>query len=116
MKTSCLFLVSLLFLAGCAEQSQPPLSFDGPTPVAPPSKAEKISRDITFASWHQGSPAKRLIRSDEGFCVLTSVMGHFQGGGETVRVYIGKDGYWYVGGHSMQEGVYAECAIIRYEE
>lgn len=70
---------------------------------------------VTFASWSQGEPPKRLIRSSEGFCALTSVTGHFQGGGEIVKVYVDDDGFWYLGGGSMQEGVSAQCIIVRYQ-
>jgi hypothetical protein len=66
------------------------------------------------AQWHQGEPAVRLIRAEEGFCALTQVTGSFQGGGEAVRVYVADDGYWYLGGDSQQDGVAAECIVVRY--
>jgi hypothetical protein len=66
------------------------------------------------AKWRQGEPPVRLIRQEEGFCALTQVTGSFQGSGESVRVYVGDDGYWYLGGDSHQEGVGAECIVIRY--
>ena len=69
---------------------------------------------VEFRTWHHGEPPVRLIRQDEGFCALTLVTGHFQGGGEVVKVYIGEDGYWYLGGQSGQEGVAAKCVIVRY--
>jgi hypothetical protein len=65
-------------------------------------------------TWRQGEAPIRLIRKEEGFCALTLVTGSFQGGGEMVRVYIGEDGYWYLGGESHQEGVAAECIVVRY--
>ena len=65
-------------------------------------------------SWRQGEPPLKLIRRDEGFCVLTMVTGHFQGSGEKVRVYVGDDGYWHLGGTSLQDGVAAECLVVRY--
>ena len=114
MKTSSLFLAAMLFLSGCSALPPAQSSSGDATPAANPSGTAKISRNITFARWHQGSPPTRLIRSDEGFCFLTAVGGHFQGGGESVRVYVGDDGYWYLGGQSMQQGVWAECGIIRY--
>jgi len=64
--------------------------------------------------WHQGEPPVRLIRKDEGFCALTMVTGSFQGAGESVKVYVGDDGYWYLGGESQQEGVAAECIVVRF--
>ncbi|MEP6669208.1 MAG: hypothetical protein ABJF10_08650 [Chthoniobacter sp.] len=65
-------------------------------------------------TWRQGEPPVRLIRKEEGFCALTSVTGSFQGGGEIVKVYVADDGFWYLGGESQQEGVAAECIIVRY--
>jgi hypothetical protein len=67
-----------------------------------------------FQTWHQGEPPVRLIHHEDGFCALTRITGHFQGGGERVQVYIGPDGYWYLGGNSMQEGVSAQCIVVRY--
>ena len=63
--------------------------------------------------WHQGEAPIRLIRKEEGFCALTLVTGSFQGGGEMVKVYVADDGYWYLGGESQQEGVAAECIVVR---
>lgn len=65
-------------------------------------------------SWAQGEPAVRLIRKEEGFCALTKVTGCFAGGGEVVQVYVGDDGWWYLGGASQQEGVAAECVVVRF--
>jgi hypothetical protein len=65
-------------------------------------------------TWRQGEAPVRLIRKEEGFCALTLVTGSFQGAGEMVRVYVGDDGYWYLGGESHQEGVAAECIVVRY--
>lgn len=68
-----------------------------------------------FRTWHQGNPPIRLIRKEDGYCALTLVTGHFQGGGEVAGVYIGDDGYWYLGGQSGQEGVAAQCIIVHYQ-
>jgi hypothetical protein len=65
-------------------------------------------------TWRQGEAPVRLIRKEDGFCALTQVTGSFQGAGEMVRVYVGDDGYWYLGGDSHQEGVAAECIIVRF--
>jgi hypothetical protein len=76
-------------------------------PAGPPAAA-------TFFYWEQGQPPVRLIRRGEGFCVLTKVSGRFQGGGESVRLWIDGDGWWYLGGESHQLGVNAECAVFKY--
>lgn len=69
---------------------------------------------ISFAHWEQGQPPVQLIKSSEGFCVLTKVTGHFQGDGESVKLWIDNDGYWYLGGQSHQTEVGADCAVLRY--
>ncbi len=84
-------------------------------PITPVSDlAAPAAGNVEFRRWHQGEPPLRLIRKTEGFCALTGLSGHFQGGGEEVRLYIGDDGYWYLGGKSMQDGVEAECVVVRY--
>ncbi len=81
--------------------------------VQPPA-AKSVDPVVETRSWHQGEPPVRLIRKEEGFCALSRVTGHFQGGGETVKVYIGEDGYWYLGGESMQNDVAADCIVVRF--
>jgi len=72
------------------------------------------SAPYELKTWRQGDPPLRLIRKEEGFCALTMVTGSFQGGGEMVKVYVADDGFWYLGGESQQEGVAAECIVVRY--
>lgn len=69
---------------------------------------------VYFVTWSQGEPPIQLIKQNEGFCFLTGVTGHFQGAGESVRVWIDKDGYWYLGGASQQQGISGQCAVMRY--
>ena len=64
--------------------------------------------------WSQGEPPVRVIREDEGFCALSMVTGEFNGAGESVRVWVGDDGWWYLGGSSNQKQVAAECVVVRY--
>ena len=106
MKSNYLLLsIVLLFMAGCSSLPTTPYANTSPAGVALPGS-------VSFATWKQGEPPHRLIRATDGFCALTTVAGHFQGGGEVVRVYIGEDGYWYIGGDSSQKGVRAECVIV----
>ena len=79
-----------------------------PAPAPAPAAAAFETR-----RWEQGDAPIRLIRKEEGYCALTLVTGHFEGGGEMVRVYVADDGYWYLGGDSHQEGVAAECIVVR---
>jgi hypothetical protein len=51
--------------------------------------------------WKSGAAPVRMIRTDEGVCVLAGVVGGLRGGGEDVRVYPGDDGYWYLAGRAL---------------
>jgi hypothetical protein len=51
-------------------------------------------------TWKNGDAPVRMIRTDEGICVLSGISGGLRGEGENVRVYPGDDGYWYLGGRS----------------
>ena len=82
--------------------------------VVPDSRLHAASNGVEFRHWHQGEPPVKLIRKEEGFCALTGIGGGFAGDGEEAHVYIGEDGYWYLGGKSMQKGVAAECVVVRY--
>ena len=84
-----------------------------PTP-AMQTGGQDLGGAVEFHSWHQGEPAVKLIRRDEGFCALTSVTGHFAGSGELVEVYLAEDDYWYLGGRSQQNDVAAGCIVVRY--
>ena len=65
--------------------------------------------------WRQGEKPLKVIHKDQGFCVLASVSGHFDGPGEMVKVYLDEqDGYWYLTGKSAKEGVRATAIIIRF--
>ncbi len=72
------------------------------------------SSAVYFVTWNQGEDPVRLIKQTDGFCFLTKVTGHFQGDGESVRLWVDSDGYWYLGGDSQQAGVSAQCAVLRY--
>ena len=80
-----------------------------PPPPAPPpapstaAGAESLTTEYRQYEWQRGGAPVRMISKDEGFCFLSAVGGHFAGGGESVRVYIGEDGFWYLGGSAAQE-------------
>ncbi len=80
----------------------------------PTASSLPAAGNVEFRHWHQGEPPLQLIRQEEGFCALTSVGGGFAGGAESVGVYVGDDGYWYLGGKSRQHGMDAECVVVRY--
>ena len=79
-----------------------------------PPVSQTLPQSVEFHHWKQGDEPLKLIRKEEGFCALTSVTGHFQGGGEVVQVYVGDDGFWYLGGASQQDDVAADCIVVRY--
>ena len=79
-----------------------------------PQVVAPVFGPIETRIWHQGEPPVRIMPQADGFCALSSVSGHFAGDGETVHVYIGNDGYWYLGDDSHQHGVSAECIVMRY--
>ena len=97
----------LLLACGVARGEEPKLA------AVPAETTKKPAGfgNVQFREWQQGEPPVKLIRKDEGFCALTGVSGHFQGEGEQIRVYIGEDDYWYLGGKSKQEGIAGTCVI-----
>ncbi len=86
-----------------------------PAAAASANAGRELGGAVEFHTWQQGEPPVKLIRRDEGFCALTRVTGNFRGYGETVRVYISDDGYWYLGGDSQQNDVTADCIVVRYQ-
>lgn len=86
--------------------------------LAAPLRADPPAGDpvpVTYRAyeWEHGQPPVRMIRADEGICFLTAVRGHFAGGGEEVRVYIGDDGYWYLGGNAGQN-IWAKAMSVQF--
>lgn len=58
-----------------------------------------------------GTASRSLTRADRSVCFLTTVSGHFAGGGESVSV-IQQEGIWVLYGESHQEGVRARARCI----
>jgi thiol-disulfide isomerase/thioredoxin len=74
-----------------------------------------LDADFKEVVWKQGDPPLKVIHKDEGFCVLASVAGHFDGFGESVKVYLDeRDGFWYLTGTSAKKGVRATAISIRF--
>jgi|GEM_PF-1810630 len=65
----------------------------------------------TTSSWSQGQGARDLGPVTSRLCYLTRVSGHFEGGGEYVRVYQ-ENGHWWLGGHSKQSGVGGKAVCV----
>jgi hypothetical protein len=64
---------------------------------------------ITEYQWGAGGNAVRMCHKNEGFCFLSAVTGGFRSTAEDVRVYVGKDGYWYLTGRSGQSTLAARA-------
>ncbi len=62
-------------------------------------------------SWRQGEERVLLGSADGRACFLTRITGHFEGGGERLRVYI-EDGNWYLHGQSQQLSVGGSARCI----
>ena len=62
--------------------------------------------------WKANQRRVKMIHKDEGFCVLTRLHGPFNGGGESVKLSIEPDGYWYLGGHTEAGGVAATATAF----
>lgn len=66
--------------------------------------------------WAAGGPPVRMIARDEGLCVLAGLSGRFLGGAESVRVWLGPDGFWYLQGRSAGIPVAATALAIPIED
>ena len=100
-------LIAVIVLAWRGQRCPAPLPGAAPVVIN--------QQKLTFHKWKKGQHAVRLIRADEGFCFLTSVKGHFQGGAEFVYVRVEDDGYWHFGGNALSYELYGECAVYRYD-
>ncbi|HEV3145093.1 MAG TPA: hypothetical protein VGZ47_14480 [Gemmataceae bacterium] len=60
---------------------------------------------LTHFRWTAQMNPVRMCHKDEGICFLASVSGALRGGGEDARIYLGKDGYWYLGAQSRQNSL-----------
>jgi hypothetical protein len=63
-------------------------------------------------TWTPKSKPVRMVHRTEGMCCLSLVGGAFRGGGEEVRITLGTDGYWYLGGKSLQPTMTAKAMSI----
>src|SRR5687768_37679 len=82
---------------------------------------------VSFANWQPASaatadPNEYHWWQERGFptvmgsvagraCFLTRMTGNFEGGGEYIHV-VARDGFWYLTGHSLQEGVGASARCV----
>jgi hypothetical protein len=73
--------------------------------------AADVFRTPVEYTWKAGDRPVRMIRCDEGVCVLSGVRGGLRGEGENVGVYTGEDGYWYLGGKAGQSVVVHALAL-----
>jgi hypothetical protein len=81
--------------------------------VAQSSHVSSITPRPSILRWSHGDPALRLLPADKGFCYVSGMGGDFQGGGESVRVWI-DDGTWWVGGYSCQPSLWVEVTCMEW--
>lgn len=82
------------------QSSLPPGAKEQSAVTKPASLKSDISMSYSFYHWNKGDPPVKMIHGDEGFCYLTAVSGTFQGLGESVKVTLEEDGFWYLSGHA----------------
>ena len=63
--------------------------------------------------WSKGQTPLRLIHQDDGFACLAGIGGGFHGGGESARVQLCDDGYWYLYGRSFQPSMTVHAVTVR---
>ena len=66
------------------------------------SESKRFKPVMRKYTWKRGTGPVKMIARSEGFCILTSISGRFEGGGERIHMYIGRDGYWYLDGNAAQ--------------
>ncbi len=64
-------------------------------------------------TWTKGELPIRLIHKDDGFACLAGIGGGFHGGGESARIQLCDDGYWYVYGRSAQPSMTIHALTVR---
>ena len=69
--------------------------------------------EIIHRSWSAGDDPKRLLRYEEGICVLTRIAGRFDSPAQRVELYPAADGFWQIQGNSNYLGLSASVACFR---
>jgi hypothetical protein len=94
--------------------------FDRSAPIVaraeePPAKEADDPNAVEYRvyEWKRNAAPVKMISKDEGYCFLTEIGGHFAGGGESVKVYIGEDGFWYLGGGAFQD-IWAKAMSVKF--
>ena len=78
-------------------------------PVAQVAEALDSSWATGPFTWDQGHSDVRMMSATTHVCVLTTVRGEFDGGGEWIRSEVLSDNYWYLRGDSQASGVRAQA-------
>lgn len=76
-------------------------------------KATSFRGEPKEHKWYAGDKPVRMIHRDEGFCYLSGLGGDLTGGKAELYVYVGDDGYWYLGGKAGYKSVNARATSIR---
>lgn len=62
----------------------------------------KFQTQTTRYEWTAGKPTVKMLHQKDGICILTGFTGAMRGYGESVKVHLADDGYWYLEGSSAQ--------------
>ncbi len=73
---------------------------------------QQFEKTTIERTWTKRDGKVRLLSLKEGFCFVSSVTGGFNGGGESIRLYVDDEGYWTMTGTSGVD-TQATVAIVR---
>jgi len=63
-------------------------------------------------TWTHGTAPVKMIHKDKGFCYLSSIEGLNHPNAESAWVYLGDDGFWYLGGSTYQKAPYLRVQAV----
>lgn len=104
--------LAILFVGMPPAQAQDQVYSSGPTP----KQEELMVRDYYIFPeyhWQAGQPATKMMTTFEGFCSLTGVRGPMDGKDDRVRIYVGEDHHWYLGGSATSRDFAAAARCFR---
>ena len=80
--------------------------------LAAASATDELDCAVKEYALEAGKPSVQLIRSNSGFCCLSSVSGRFEGYGEGIGVHVGTNGFWSLEMHSGGDPLMARAISI----
>lgn len=71
--------------------------------------------EITHAEWKRGDPVHELIPASEGICLLTGINGRIKVGDDELRLVVGSEGNWRLGGRTERANASAKAMVMRFK-